>query len=98
MLTHRDGRKLSSAHQDLNLLAGQGKVDGFIKSVGNADKLGSLLEDIRDAMMEYQVRMLLSCSLTRRLTFGPDFVATRYLRQELSDHRESSTRPIFTCA
>ena len=86
-------RKLSSVHQDLALLAGQGKVDGFIKSVGNADRLGSLLEDIRDAMTEYQVRMLLSCSesLPRRLTFEPDFVATRYLRQKLSDHRESPT-------
>ena len=53
-------RKLSGVHQDLTLLAGQGKVDGFLKNVGNAGKLGSLLEDIRDAMAEYQVRMSLS--------------------------------------
>ena len=74
-------------------MAGQGKVDGFLKSVGNASKLASLLEDVRDAMMEYQVRMLLCYLLLRRLTFEPDFVATRYLRQKLSAHRES----LLTC-
>ena len=52
-------RKLSGVHRDLTLLAGQGKVDGFLKSVGNTGKLGDLLEDIRDAMAEYQVRMSL---------------------------------------
>ena len=91
-------RKFSSVHQGLTLLAGQGKVEGFLESVGNADKLGSLLEDIRDAIMEYQVRMLLSHSLPQRLTrtFELDFIATGHLRQELSDHRESSIRPILT--
>ena len=84
-------RKLSSVHQDLTILAGQGMVDGFLKSVGNASKLAGLLEDIRDAMMEYQVRMLLSSLLLRCLTFELDLIATRYLRQVLSAHRESST-------
>ena len=33
----------------------QGDVEGFFNNVKNADKLGGLIEDIRDAMMEYQV-------------------------------------------
>jgi hypothetical protein len=37
-------------------LAEQGKAEGFLNNVKNADKLGGLVEDIRDAMMEYQVR------------------------------------------
>jgi len=36
-------------------LAKQGKVDGFFNNLKNADKLGGLVEDIRDAVMEYQV-------------------------------------------
>ena len=81
-------RKLEGIYQDLVLLAEQGNVESFIKSVGNADKLGSLLEDIRDAMMEYQVWIPLHCSLPQHLTFESDFVTTRYLRQQLPAHRE----------
>lgn len=33
----------------------QGKAEGFFNNVKNADKLGGLVEDIRDAMMDYQV-------------------------------------------
>jgi len=36
-------------------LADQGKVEGFFNNVKNADKLGGLIEDIRDSVMEYQV-------------------------------------------
>jgi len=36
-------------------LAKQGKVEGFFNNVKNADELGGLVEDIRDATMEYQV-------------------------------------------
>jgi hypothetical protein len=34
---------------------GQGKVAGFFTNVENSDKLGGLAEDIRDAIMDYQV-------------------------------------------
>ena len=34
----------------------QGKVAEFFNNVENADKLGGIAEDIRDAMMDYQVR------------------------------------------
>jgi hypothetical protein len=33
----------------------QGKVEGFFTNVENADKLAGLVEDIRDAVMDYQV-------------------------------------------
>ena len=70
------------------LLAEQGKVQGFFDNTKNADKLGGLVEDIRDAMMDYQVcishRSFLSC-----LILALDFIATRYLRQELPAYRES---------
>jgi len=48
-------RKLEDVCRDLILLAGRGKVEGFFNNVENADKLGSMVEDIRDAMIEYQV-------------------------------------------
>ena len=53
-------RKLESVREDLDLIVEQGKIEGFLKNVGNADKLGGMLDDIRDAMMEYQVRTLSS--------------------------------------
>jgi hypothetical protein len=50
-------RKFQDAHRDLNLLTDQGKVEGFFNNVENTDKLRGLVEDIRDAMMVYQVRL-----------------------------------------
>ena len=49
------GRKLHHVHRDLLPLEQQGKVERFFKNSENSGKLGSLVEDIRDAMMEYQV-------------------------------------------
>ena len=51
------GRKLEDIRQDLALLEEQGKTKGFFNNVENADKLGGLVEDVRDAMMDYQVRV-----------------------------------------
>jgi len=48
-------RKLEDVCRDLALLEEQGRVEGFFNNVVNADKLGGVVEDIRDAMMEYQV-------------------------------------------
>jgi len=53
---------LEDVHRDLILLSEQGKVQGFFNNVKNADSLGGLIEDIRDAMMDYQVRLLHSHS------------------------------------
>ena len=51
------GRKLEDIRQDLALLGEQGKTKGFFNNAENADKLGGLVEDVRDAMMDYQVRI-----------------------------------------
>ena len=48
-------RSLEDIHRGLAQLGGQGKIEGFFNNVGNADKLSGTVEDIRDAMMEYQV-------------------------------------------
>ena len=48
-------RKLQDVRRDLAPLEAQGKIEGFFTNTENAGKLGGLVEDIRDAMMEYQV-------------------------------------------
>ena len=70
-------RKLQAVHQDLDLVAKQGNVEGFFRNLENADMFSGLVEDIRDAMMEYQV--CLGDASLAPLTFAPDFVAARYL-------------------
>ena len=71
-------RKLETVHQDLTRLAEQGNVEGFLKNVGNANKLGDLLEDVRDAMIEYQVRIPSNYMLLQHFMFESDFIATGY--------------------
>ena len=46
---------MQDVRQDLALLVEQGKIEGFFNNAENAGKLGGLVEDIRDAMIEYQV-------------------------------------------
>ena len=48
-------RILEKVCQGLARLEGQGKVEGFFNNVENADKLSGTVEDIHNAMMEYQV-------------------------------------------
>jgi len=69
---------LENILRELEPLAEQGKVEGFFSNVKNADKLDDLVEDIRDAVMDYQVRNQTN-SLHPRLTFISDLVTTRYL-------------------
>ena len=62
----RIGRKLDDVHQELVLLGGQGKTKGFFTNVENAEKLGGLVEDVRDVLVDYQVcasnHLSFSCS------------------------------------
>ena len=51
----RSDRKLERILHELEPLVDQGKVVGFFTNVKNLDKLGGLVEDIRDAIMDYQV-------------------------------------------
>ena len=81
------GRKLYHIRRDLLTLEKQGKVEGFFKNSENSGKIGSLVEDIRNAMMEYQARILVQPSQAP-LTPAPDLSTTRDLRQELSAHCE----------
>ena len=41
--------------EELKPLVDRGGIEECFKNVENADKLGGLVEDIRDAIMEYQV-------------------------------------------
>ena len=54
----RSARKLKDVLQDLNLLAEQKTVEGFFKNAENASKLSGVVEDVRDAIMGYQVCIL----------------------------------------
>lgn len=82
-------RKLQDVLQDLALLQEQGKIEGFFKNVENASRLGGLVDEIRDAMMEYQV-CVSNYSPLPCLMFVPDFIATRYLRQATRHLRKKS--------
>ena len=82
-------RRLNNVFQELELLAEQGNVEGFFNNVENVDQLGGLVEDIRDAVMDYQVRGYQREIASPCLTTVSDFVTTRYLRQKLSAHREN---------
>ena len=62
------GRKLEEIRQELALLGEQGKTRGFFNNVENAEKLDGLVEDLRDVMIDYQVRALNNVSFSR-LTF-----------------------------
>ena len=81
-------RKLNNVLRELELLAEQGKAVGFFNNIDNADKLWGLVEDIRDAVMDYQVRNRRNYLTLACLTPVPDSFATRSLRQELPTHRE----------
>ena len=48
-------RKLGDVLQELKPLIQQGNVEGFFDNVKNVDKLGSLVKDICDVMIHYQV-------------------------------------------
>ena len=79
-------RKLEDIHRDLALLGEQGKTKGFFNNVENADKLGGLVEDIRDAVMDYQVCISYTVAFPV-LRFTVDIIATRHIQQELPAHR-----------
>ena len=81
------GRKLNDVLEELKLLEKQGKIKGFFTNAENADKLTGLVEDIRDAVMDYQV-----CGQSNPIfpSLRPisDFVAAGHLLQELSAYCE----------
>ena len=72
-------RKLEEVHRELDLLAGQGKTAGFLTNAESAQRISGLVEDIRQVMMDYQVRALTCSPLSSCLTNMADFTATGYL-------------------
>ena len=51
-------RKLEDICQSLTLLLEHGKVVGFFTKTENAQRINGLVEDIHEALMDYQVRGL----------------------------------------
>ena len=49
-------RKLEDVRKALGLMTTQGDVVKFLENAGNAQKLNDLVDDIRKAVMDYQVR------------------------------------------
>ena len=73
-------RKLEDVNRDLTPLAEQGAVAGFFSNIQNADELTRLVEDIRDAIMDYQVRPVIGTpSPIMCLTSASDIFTTRSL-------------------
>lgn len=49
-------RKLEGVRQALDLMATQKNIVQFLNNPDNAQKLNDLVDDIREAVMDYQVR------------------------------------------
>ena len=79
------GRKLGSIHRELALLGEQGKSKGFFNNVENSGKLGGLVEDVRDAIMDYQVCAAINSSFLCLIFV--DCVATGHVQQKFLTHR-----------
>ena len=75
-------RNLEEIHQRLDLLAGQGETAGLLANAENAQKINGLVEDIRQVVVDYQVRPLTVLFYIPCLTNVLDFIATRYLHRE----------------
>ena len=88
-------RKLEGIFGDLVQLHNQTKIEGFLNNADNAGRLGGLLGDIRNAVMDYQVCMSLDYLEWQRLMFKLEFNPTRYILQKLSTYRKS--HPFAPC-
>ena len=72
-------RKLENVCQDLILPAEQGEVIRFLANTENVQGINSLIEDIHEALMVYQVCME-NCSFFTMSDLVLDLIATRYLQ------------------
>lgn len=72
-------RKLEDIHQNLILPTEQGNIMEFLTNTKNVQRINDLVEDIHEALVDYQVCHsnvhFLLC-----LTFVLDFIATIYLQ------------------
>jgi hypothetical protein len=72
-------RKLEEVGQALDSIVTQKDLTQFLNGTGNAQKLNKLVEDICDALMEYQVCTPKSLALIISDT-TPDLLTARSLR------------------
>jgi len=70
-------RKLGNICQSLTLPAEKGMVVEYLTNAENAQRINSLVEDMCEALMVYQVCMS-NYSFLLCLTFMLDFIPTRY--------------------
>ena len=87
-------RKFQGVLRDLASLEEQGKVEGFFNNTENAGKLGGLVEDIRDAMIEYQVCVLnlwISIWSNIRVRLHCSKVSTKDNKASMINNKESTT-------
>jgi len=82
------GRRLKETGQTMDLMATQKDLGLFLKKPENAQKLNGLVQDIRCALVDYQVCSPKGSALVITNMY-PDFVATRHLQRGLSENRES---------
>ena len=73
--------------RDLAPLEEEGKVEGFFNNAENAGKLGDLVEDIRDAMMDYQV-----CAPSLWISIGSNVRARLHCSKGSTTSNKISTR------
>ena len=95
-------RKLDNILRDLIPLEERGKARRFLHSTEDANKLSGLVEDIRGAVLDYQVhhQNFSPTSTSPFLTSASDIIAKGHLQRVLPDDRESCTltvRPLVIC-
>ena len=72
--------------RDLNPLEEEGKVEGFFNNAENAGKLGDLVEDIRDVMMDYQV-----CAFRLWISIGSNICVRLHCSKGSTTDNKAST-------
>jgi len=77
--------KLGDVRQALDPMTIQGDIARFLSNAENAQELNDLVDDIREAVVDYQVRT--SRGLTLRTSdVYTDLLTTGYLRKSLQVH------------
>ena len=70
-------RELEEIGRAMNSMTTEDDLADFLNNPENAQRLNGLVEDVRYALMDYQVRIP-KHSFLSRLTSASDFTATRY--------------------
>jgi hypothetical protein len=81
-------RKLEDVRQALDPMTTQKDIAQFLNNTENAQKLNDLVDDIREAVMDYQVRTPQRTGSQSCLTSASDFLTTGYLQQHPSVNRK----------